>query len=47
MKPYKSRILWPILCKVYFEPDIYKSFTVAYLGTHKPKRFEEYLYKFI
>jgi len=33
---------------VRFEPDIYKPFTVAlYSGTHKSKRFEEYLYKFI
>jgi len=50
MKPYKSsnKTLWAILCKIYFEPDIYKPFTVAlYSGTHKPKRLEEYLYKFI
>jgi len=41
MKPYKSsnKSLWPILCKVYLESDIYKPFTVAlYSGTHKPKR---------
>jgi len=45
MKSYKSsnRTLWPILCKIYFEPDVYKPFTVAlYSGTHKPKRLEEY-----
>ncbi|EFN82001.1 hypothetical protein EAI_15666, partial [Harpegnathos saltator] len=50
MKPYKSsnKALRPILCKVYFEPNIYEPFTVAlYSGTHKPKSLEQYLNKFI
>ncbi|EZA52816.1 hypothetical protein X777_08139, partial [Ooceraea biroi] len=50
MKPYKSsnRTLWPILCKVHFELNIYKPFTVAlYSRTHKPKNRDQYLNKFI
>ena len=39
--------LWPFVCKVHFDPDIYKPFAVAvYFGPTKPKSTEEYMRKF-
>ncbi|XP_046590220.1 uncharacterized protein LOC124293415 [Neodiprion lecontei] len=40
--------LWPILCKVVHEPDIYEPVPVAiYAGSTKPKRVDEFLDEFI
>ena len=40
--------LWPSVCKIHFDPDVYQPFTVsAYLGESKPKYVELYLGKFI
>ena len=40
--------LWPFVCKVHFDPDIYKPFVVAvYFGPRKPKSTEECMRKFI
>jgi len=47
---YKSsrKQLWPILCKVHYDPDIYKPFVVGiYCGNSKPNNINQYLYKFI
>lgn len=39
---------WPILCKVFFKPDIYKPFPIAiYCGKSKPKSVDDYLRLFI
>jgi len=48
--PYHSskKQLWPILCKVIFDPDIYLSFSIAlYYGDTKPGNVDEYLNDFI
>ncbi|XP_067204162.1 uncharacterized protein [Linepithema humile] len=48
--PYKSSALqlWPIMCKVQFEPDLYEPFPVAiYAGDKKPNDLKLYLQKFI
>jgi hypothetical protein len=43
-----SQQLWPILCKVHFEPNIYEAFPVAiYAGTEKPNDVDKYFEKFI
>lgn len=43
-----SKQLWPILCKIHFEPDLYKPFPVAiYAGDQKPQILEQYFRKFI
>lgn len=43
-----TKQFWPILCKVFFDPDIYKPFPVAiYSGDAKPMSVDEYLYDFI
>lgn len=40
--------LWPILCKVFFEPDVYQPFPVAiYSGNGKPPDVDKYFEKFI
>lgn len=47
IKLFKSsaKIVWPILVKVYFEPDVYSPFVTAlYSRNHKPKNVEEFLY---
>lgn len=47
---YKSSSmqLWPILCKVFNQPDIYKPFLVAvYCGKQKPSNVNNYLRKFV
>ncbi|XP_076280281.1 uncharacterized protein LOC143209033 [Lasioglossum baleicum] len=39
---------WPILCKIFHDPDIYRPFPVAiYCGDGKPTNIERYLEKFI
>lgn len=48
--PFKSSAatVWPILCKVFTECDMYRPFTVAvYAGNGKPKRSKDYLRKFV
>lgn len=48
--PFKSSpvSIWPILCKVYTEMDLYQPFTVAvYAGNGKPASSEDYLTKFV
>ena len=48
--PFKSSVvtIWPILCKVYTESDIYKPFIVAvYSGSGKPKNCTIYLTRFV
>jgi len=48
--PYHSstKQLWPILCKVIFDPDIYSPFPVAlYYGDTKPGNIDKYLNDFI
>jgi len=43
-----SQQLWPILCKLHFEPNIYETFPVAiYAGTEKPNNVDKYFEKFI
>lgn len=43
-----NKQLWPILCKVYFQPDIYEPFPAAlYCGNHKPSNIHKYLQPFI
>lgn len=47
---FKSSLkqLWPILCKIFHNPDIYKPFPVAiYCGNNKPRNVLRYLDKFI
>lgn len=45
---FNSKQLWPILCKVYFQCDIYKPFPVAiYCGSHKPSNIHKYFEPFI
>ncbi|KYN50560.1 hypothetical protein ALC57_05601 [Trachymyrmex cornetzi] len=47
---YKSsrKQLWPILCKVHHDPDIYKPFVVGiFCGYNKPKNINQYFRKFI
>ena len=47
---YKSCSIqfWPILCKVFNQPDIYRPFVVAvYCGKQKPKNLDSYLRKFV
>lgn len=47
---YKSSNIqfWPILCKVFNQPDVYKPFLVAvYCGKEKPKNVNNYLEKFV
>lgn len=40
--------LWPTMCKIHFDPDIYKPFTVSvYFGQSKPKEASAYLEQFI
>ncbi|KAJ8677063.1 hypothetical protein QAD02_012850 [Eretmocerus hayati] len=40
--------MWPILCKIYSSPDIYKPFPVCiFYGNGKPKNFGEYFVDFI
>lgn len=39
---------WPILCKVFFDPDIYAPFPVAiYSGNAKPMSADKYLHDFV
>lgn len=39
---------WPILCKVFHDPDVYEPFTVAiYCGSSKPKNVDDYFANFI
>lgn len=39
---------WPILCKVHYNPDMYKPFEVAiYCGSSKPKNFYDYFIDFV
>lgn len=48
--PYdsSSKQLWPILCKIIFEPDIYQPFIVAlYYGNSKPRDVNEFMDDFI
>ncbi|KYN01402.1 hypothetical protein ALC62_07806, partial [Cyphomyrmex costatus] len=48
--PYHSstKQLWPILCKVIYDPDIYSPFPVTlYYGDTKPGNIDEYLNDFI
>lgn len=48
--PYHSstKHLWPMLCKVIFDPDIYSPFPVAlYYGDTKPGNVDEYMNDFI
>ncbi|XP_063971900.1 uncharacterized protein LOC135159792 [Diachasmimorpha longicaudata] len=48
--PYKSSDtqFWPILGKVYFQPDIYKVFPIAiYNGVGKPHNIHRYLERFV
>lgn len=41
-------IFWPILCRVYYKPDLYKPFVVAvYCGTSEPKQVDEYFNLFV
>jgi len=43
-----AKIFWPILCRVHFNPMIYKPYPVAiYTGNSKPKVLSEFLQKFI
>lgn len=43
-----STSFWPILCKIFHQPDIYKPFPVAiYCGIQKPGNVEKYFEKFI
>lgn len=43
-----TRQFWPISCKVFFNPDIYKSFPVAmYSRNAKPMSADKYLHDFI
>lgn len=47
---FKSSTLgfWPILCRVFFQPDIYQPFPVAiYCGKSKPKNVDEFLIQFV
>lgn len=47
---YKSsrKQLWPILCKVYHDLDVYKPFVVSiYCGSSKPENLNQYLHKFV
>lgn len=47
---YKSspKEFWPILGKVFFEPDVYEPFVIAvYCGAGKPKCVKEYLDEFV
>ncbi|KYN01715.1 hypothetical protein ALC62_07489, partial [Cyphomyrmex costatus] len=47
---YKSsrKQFWPILCKVHYDPDIYKPFVVGiFCENTKPKNINQYLCKFI
>lgn len=39
---------WPILCKIFYDPDIYEPFAVAiYCGTSKPMHVDDYFADFI
>lgn len=39
---------WPILCKIHFDPDVYKVFPVAvYAGTEKPHNVDAYFASFV
>lgn len=43
-----SKQLWPILCKVYFQPDVYEPFPIAiYCGNHKPCNIHKYFELFV
>jgi len=43
-----AKVFWPILCRVHFNPMIYKPYPVAiYAGNSKPKVLSEFLQKFI
>lgn len=43
-----TKQFWPILCKVFFDPDIYEPFPVAiYSGDTKPMSVDEYLHDFV
>lgn len=40
--------LWLVLCKIHYEPDIYKPFPVAiFSGTTKPMCIDDYLEEFV
>ena len=50
MSPFRSSnvTVWPILCKIFTNIDLYEPFTVAiYSGNAKPKYCSEYMNKFI
>ena len=50
LRKSSSKQLWPILCRVFYEPNcsVYKPFSVAlYYGNGKPKSSLEYFHKFI
>ncbi|EFN60872.1 hypothetical protein EAG_16021, partial [Camponotus floridanus] len=39
---------WPILCKIFHQPDVYKPFPVAiYCGNQKPENTQKYFEKFV
>lgn len=43
-----SKCFWPILCRIYHDPNIYKPFVVAiYSGHSKPKYKSHYLKQFV
>ncbi|XP_011881879.1 PREDICTED: uncharacterized protein LOC105569765 [Vollenhovia emeryi] len=43
-----SKEFWPLLCKIYFQPDIYEPFPVlVHFGDSKPNSIQEYLEEFV
>lgn len=43
-----AKMFWPILCRVYFDPMIFKPFPVAiYSGNSKPKILSDFLQQFV
>lgn len=43
-----AKVFWPILCRVHFNPMIYKPYPVAiYAGNSKPKLLSKFLQQFI
>lgn len=42
------KTFWPVLCKVYYDPDIYKPFAVcAFYGNGKPKSMKTFMKPFV
>lgn len=49
IKLFKSSAnnVWPISCKIFWDPDLFQPFTTIYSGNSKPKSVEKYLSKLV